>query len=94
MSGSIKESDVLTVAAYLISTYVLSNAACLGSCNISVSDAVENRGFTVVNVSHYNNNRTSWFKVCIVIIAVINKTLLNGNDNLLFNLCTQLLSHQ
>lgn len=94
MSGSVEESDVLTVYIYLISTDVLSDSACFACCNVSVSDTVEDRSLTVVNVTHYNNDRAARFKVCIIVISVVNETLLNGNDNFLFNLCAEFLSNE
>ncbi len=94
MSGSIEECDVLTVYVYLISTDVLSDSAGFSCGNVSVSDAVEDRGLTVVNVSHNYDYGAARLEVCIVVIAVVDEALLNGNDNFLLNLCTELLCYE
>ena len=92
--AAIKECDVLSVYVYLISTDMLCDSACFACCNVSVSDTVKDRCLTVVNVSHYNYNRAAWFEVCIVVVSIVDKTLLNGNDNFLFYLCAEFLSNQ
>ncbi len=94
MSGGIEECDVLTVDVYLISTDMLCDAACLACGNMSISDAVEDRGLTVVNVTHNDYNRAAGLEICIVIVGIVDKTLLNGNDNFLLYLCAHFLSYE
>ena len=74
---------------------MLSDSACFACCNVSVSDTVEDRSLTVVNVTHYNNDRAAFgSRFAIIVISVVNETLLNGNDNFLFNLCAEFLSNE
>ena len=79
MSGSIEESDVLAVDIYLISTDMLCDTASLACGNMSISDTVKDRGLTVVNVTHNDYNRAAGLEVCIIIVGIVDKTLLNGN---------------
>ena len=93
MSGGIKESYVLPVIFYLICTDMLSNSACFRCCNVSVSDSVKNRCFSMVNVTHYYYDRASGLEI-FLIFAVIDKAFLYCNDNFLFDLCTEFLSNK
>ena len=45
----------------------------------------------MVNVAH-NNNYGSTLNALALIVAVVDKTLFNGNDDFLFNLCAQLVT--
>ena len=47
----------------------------------------------MVNVTH-NNNYGSTLNALALIVAVVDKTLFNGNNNFLFNLCAQLFSNE
>ena len=57
MSGCIKECDVPAACLYSVSTDVLCDTACLACGNVCVSYSVKKRCFTMVNVSHNNNDR-------------------------------------
>ena len=94
MSRSIEEGDVLALNVYLISTDVLCDAACLACGNVSVSDAVEDRGLAVVNVSHNYYYGAARLEVRIVVVGVVDEALLNGDDDLFLYLCAELLSYE
>ena len=93
MAGSIKECDILAVAVYSVRTDVLCDAARFGSGNVCVSDLIQKRSFTVVNVTH-NNNYGRSLNTLAVVLGIVDKTLLDSKDNFLFYLCAQLLGNQ
>ena len=87
MSGSIKEGNIATVDFYFVSTYVLSNTACFSGCNICISDCVEKRCLTVVNVSHNNYDRASRLKVLFRLCFFFGKQLFFYGNNDFFLCC-------
>ena len=56
VSGSVKECNIPAACLYPVSADMLCDTACFAGRNVSVSDSVEERCLTVVNVSHNNNN--------------------------------------
>ena len=44
----------------------------------------------MVNVTHYANNGVTGNKILIIILAVVNNSILNCDNNCLFALCTKL----
>ena len=57
VSGCIKECDIPAACLYSVSTDVLCDTACLACGNVCVSYSVKKRCFTMVNMSHNNNDR-------------------------------------
>ncbi len=94
MSRGIKEGYLLSVILYLISTDMLCDTACLSFGNVSVSYPVKDRGLTVVNVTHNNNDRASLNELILGVSLVLDKSFLDSNVNFLLNLCAELLSHE
>ena len=47
----------------------------------------------MVNVTH-NNNYGSTLNALALVITVVDKTLFNGNDDFLFNLCAKLFCNK
>ena len=90
MARCVKEGYHLTAAFNPVSADMLSDSAGLGRSDRSVSDSVKNGGLAVVNVSHDNNNRITLDKVFLLVLAVVNYSVFNRNNNLLFNLCAKL----
>ena len=88
VSRSIKEGNLITFVVYAVSTDVLSNTACLTLCNFCITDSVEQRGFTVVNVTHNNNNGTTGFQGFLGILRNIHNSFFNCNNYSLFNLAS------
>ena len=56
MTGGVEEGNLFVTHSYAVSTNVLSDAACFFGNDIGVADGIEQRGFTMVNMTHYNNN--------------------------------------
>ena len=83
MTGSVKEGDVLVVDINSVSTDVLSNTACLACSYVCMTDLIEKRGLTVVNVTHNNNDRSSFNEVFFAVHFFAEQLFFNGNDNLL-----------
>ena len=59
-----------------------------------MSDFVKKRGRAVVNMSHNNDNRASGDKLVLFVISVVDKTLLDCNNNLFFYLCAELFRYK
>ena len=57
MARGIQEDNLLALVVYLISTDMLGNTAGLAGGNVSFTDSIQQRGFTMVNVAHNGNNR-------------------------------------
>ena len=93
MSRGIKESYLLALVCYLISTDMLSDTACLTVGNVSVSYLIKDRCLTVVNVTHNNYNRASWLEVLCLVLFVNDKPFLDSNNDFLFHLCAQLVGN-
>ena len=60
MSRSIKECDLLTFDIDNISTDMLGDTASFPCCYMCITDCVQNRCFTMVNMTHNTDNRWSW----------------------------------
>ena len=69
---------------------MLGNSAGLGRGNGGVSDCIKERCFAVVNVTHYAYNGITGNKILIIILAVVDNSVLDCNNNCLFALCTKL----
>ena len=59
MSRCIQECNLLTVYIYCVSTDMLCDTACFLICYVSLTDSIQKRSLTMVNVSHYADNRRS-----------------------------------
>ena len=90
MTRSVKEGYHLTAAFNPVSADMLSDSAGFGCGDGGIADSVKNGGLAVVNVSHDNNNRIALNKVFLLVLAVVNNSVFNRNNNLLFNLCAKL----
>ena len=82
VSGSIQEGDITSACLYAVSTDVLSNTACFACCYVGVTDSIENRGLTVVNVTHNAYNGCALLELLIGIRCVVKQTLFNADDYL------------
>ena len=66
MTRSIKECNPLAISKFnMICTDMLSDTAGLTSNHIRITDVVEKRSLTVVNVTHHGNYRWTWKKILI-----------------------------
>ena len=76
MTWRVDESNFLAVFFYLIRTNVLRNSTSFASNYICRANTVEQRGFTVVNVTHNCDDRwTSLLQCLIIIVGVIEQCL-------------------
>src|SRR5450759_1073842 len=63
MTRSIKESDLAPVLKNnSIGSDMLCNPPCFTCYHIGIPDIIQQLCFTVVNMSHYSNDRRPWFK--------------------------------
>ena len=90
----IKERNVLTVDIDAVCADVLRDAAGFARGNVCVADGVQNGGLTVVNVAHDNDDRCARHKVCIVVFAVVDDAVFDGDDDLFFDLCMELIGNE
>ena len=67
-----KSDDIAGFAFDLIRPDMLGDAARFASSNISRTNSVKNRGFTVVNVTHDSNNRRTRLHIAFIFISFIN----------------------
>ena len=61
MARGIQEGDHAVVGFYMVSTDVLGNTTRFAGGNLSRTNIVQQRGFTVVNVTHDGHNRCARF---------------------------------
>ena len=89
MTGGIKEGNVVSVVIYAVCTDMLGNTAGFGSGNLCITDSVQQRCFTVVNMTHNYNDRTSFFKAFCGIFGIVHNSFFNGNNNRFFYFTTK-----
>ena len=65
MAWGVEEGDISVVDVDTVRTDMLGDAARLGRGNVRVADIVEQRGLTVVDVTHNNNDRSAVDEVVI-----------------------------
>ena len=82
VTGGIEEGDVTASRLHTVSTDVLGNTACLACGDVGVTDSIENRGLTVVNVTHNTNNGGALLELLVGVNCVIKQTLLNADNYL------------
>ncbi|CDA60994.1 conserved domain protein [Clostridium sp. CAG:169] len=94
MSRGIQEGDWLAADVDLVRTDVLGDTACLGGGDIRMTNGVKDGGLTVVYVTHNNNDRRTLYLLFVLILAVVEQTVLDGNDHLTLDLCTDFHCNQ
>ena len=57
VTGGVKEYDLFALVVNFVRTDVLGNTASFACSNVGFTDSVQQRGFTVVNVTHNGNYR-------------------------------------
>ena len=90
VTWGIDEGNLTAVNGDLRSTDCLSNAASLAGCNASVTDCVQKRCLTVVNVTHDGNYWRTWLQVLRIIVEGEGILLLLGHN---LNLATKVISN-
>ena len=90
MTGGIKEGNRLVVGRYhLVRADRLGNTARLGGGNVGISDSVQNRSLTVVNVTHNADNGGTGNRVLVVFVLFFNNLLLNRDNDFFFHFCSE-----
>ena len=75
VTGGVQEGHHAAIGFYVVGTNVLSNTTSLTGSHLSATDVVEQRGLTVVNVTHNGNNRCA---------AQLFTLVVHGLDQLVF----------
>ena len=92
VTWSIQEGYLATaVQGHTVSTDVLGNTTRLTGNHIGIADIVEQRGLTVVNVTHHGYDWSTWNQVVLIILFLAHGLLNLGTH--VFGLETELLSH-
>jgi len=63
MAGGINKNNLFTVDIYLISTDMLCYSSGLPVSHIRIAYRIKKERFPMIDMSHYGNNRRSWFQV-------------------------------
>ena len=90
VTWGIDEGNLTAVNSDLRSTDCLCNAAGLTSCNTGVTDCVQKRCLTVVNVTHDGNYWRTWLQVLRIIVEGEGILLFLGHN---LNLATKVISN-
>ena len=93
VTGGVQEGNILIVDLYSICTNVLGNTACLACGNVCMTNCVQNRGLTVVNVTHNAHNGCSALQLIVGILGAVEQLFFNGDNHLTGVLCAQLLTN-
>ncbi len=73
MTRSVQEGDASSVGKFhIICPYMLGNASSLAGYNVCITDIIEQRCLTMVNVSHHRYNRRTVFKIFFRIFLLMN----------------------
>ena len=56
---------------------MLCNAACFALCYAGMTDGIQQRGFAVVNMPHYNNNGRSFLQLGFILFLLCAKGFLH-----------------
>ena len=92
VTWGIQEGYLATaVQGHTVGTDVLGNTTRLTGNHIGIADIVEQRGLTVVNVTHHGYDWSTWNQVILIILFLAHSLLNLGTH--VFGLETELLSH-
>ena len=94
MSGGIQEGNVTAVQVHTVRTDVLGNTAGLAGGYAGVTDGIQKRGLTVVNVAHYAHNGCAGFQILRVLLGFAEQLFFDGNNDFLRYLGTELVGNQ
>ena len=77
VTGCIQEGNGLAVNLNGVCTDMLCNAACFALCYAGMTDGIQQRGFAVVNMPHYNNNGRSFLQLGFILFLLCAKGFLH-----------------
>ena len=93
VTRSIQEGDVAAILQlHVVGTDMLCDAARLTCDDIRLADIVEERGLTVVNMTHHGDNWSARHEVCFVISFLVNSLADIGTD--IFRLVAEFIGHE
>ena len=93
VTRSIKEGNLASVLkCHTIGTDVLGNTTCLTSNYIRITDMVEQRSLTMVNMTHDSHDWSTWHEIVLVILLFTNSFLYFGTY--IFCLKVELISNK
>ena len=86
MTRCIQESDATTIGQlHVVSTNVLCDTTSLTRNHIRITDIIQQRGLSVINVTHHGDNRWTRYPILLIVI------LLFIGLNSLYHVCTDIL---
>ena len=94
MAGGIQKGDILAVHLDAGSADVLGDAAGLAAGDVGFADGVQDGGFAVVDVAHDHHHRISGLQGGIVVLAVVDNPLLDGDHDLPLHLGVKFAGYQ
>ncbi len=83
MSRCIQECDLFSVDLYYRSTDVLCDSTCLAVCHTGITDRIQQRSLSMVNVSHNTYNRRTFYHSSFIFFIFFEK-LFNDIYNFFF----------
>ena len=81
VTGRVEEGNIFAIDVDSVCTDVLRDTACLTVGNIGVADRVEQRGLTVVNVTHNADNGVTRQQRFFAVLCLVEELLLDGDDH-------------
>ena len=92
VARGVEEGDLLSVQHHAVSADVLGDTAGLAFDDVGFADVVQQRGFTVVDVSHDRHDRRTRNEVLLLVFGFVGDSLLNlhGDE---FGLVTELFGN-
>ena len=95
MTRCIQEGNTAAIRQlHVVSTDVLRDTAGLTRNHIRITDVVQQRGLTVIDVTHHSDNRWTGYPILfVVILLLISLNSLNHVCTDIFGLETKLISH-
>ena len=90
VTRGVKEGDLLTVTVDPVSADMLCDTACFRCGDLCISDSVEYRSLAVVDMTHNDNDWISRLEIFFLILAVVNDSVFDRDDDFFLNLCAEL----
>ena len=94
VAGGVQEGDFPAVHLHTVGADVLGDAAGLALGDVGVADDVQNGGLAVVHVAHDHHNGGPGHQVGLIVLAVVDDALLDGDHHFLLHLGVELVGHQ
>ena len=90
MTRSVKEGDGAAVHVNGVCADMLGDAAGLTGNDVCVADVIKQRSLAVVDVTHDNDDGSARNKILWLILMVVDKALLDRDDNFLLDFAAEL----